>query len=237
MLCWHRDCPICRPKLVKREIERFDRASAAGGTLRQTTVKDEDWQAATKRFSRAGIKWRRFPQPNEENVVILDGDDDHLDLSELPEDREDWVDSLLLSIPENKRISGKLGEEEKDDDEDENSEGGDTIEILVQPIGSSLDRYETNEAQQIAISVTSDLCPRTAEELQAAINAREDAFREVVEALGGSGCWYNMPPQKRNVKIASLSWNDKEPIETVEEVEDSNQKAELEFFNAFVGLP
>ena len=204
MRCRLLTCEPCRGERVREERSRLARARRAGSDVRFARVNGQ-WESIAKRLKRRGITWRRFPQNGGEAVVVVDGDDKHLCLEALPDNLDLWLDGLLLDVPQGGRISGGLGKKPVDREEQGNG-AGEKVTVRLRPIISTLTRADRERAEQDAVKATAYLDPKTATELQAALDCRQQAFMDAYAEVGGDGCCWYLPTQRRNVRLSHIDW-------------------------------
>lgn len=193
----YRECEKCakrRGSELKRQVKDY----SVAWELRMIELPEHD---AKEFCSELGSKetYRKLPQSNG-NVLVLFEDMPDRNQGKLltPEeiDSIDWTE--ITTTPEKKRCTGSLAKP------GEKPSHGETANIYYERPASNAPLKEQIKASEIAEQNTQHLQPKTAEEVELAIQERVEEYKSILISWGYDILY--LIPQTVTVKIKRIKW-------------------------------
>jgi len=175
---WRDGCPRCLEARVRETQKRMQVASAQCDSLSGIELDKDEADRFIRKLRYRNLDYARFPTEDSDTILFDYAAADELCSIEEAIHPDDLDAERLAETPAGRRTSGRLGLIDEDDEEE-------TATIEVDQVYVEAGTKAVDECVEEAVRETSDLDPRTIEELQLACDIRLQAFKDVVLRSGG----------------------------------------------------
>lgn len=205
-----RNCYVCHTK--RRTDFQSQLINALQKGIEVAVIRLDDPRAKTLKRKLPVEAYLRLPAEKDAGALFFDASYSDREEETLPANFAEteklpfdlsWFS--LTNTPEGSRPSGKLGMEEKEEEDKKGSDDFAKISVVAIMTNSN-DRSKTEEAWNEAVKETEDLDPQTADEVEDAITLRMSAYQDALNKRDIKVV--DREFRQRWVRLSLLSWRE-----------------------------